>query len=195
MDILFILKEVISWLIPIVGTAIMAILVKPALKAQKRGQELIEQEEWDTRSQKLVDRIDGIEKGLKEDKAEIIAKIESLSCGGVDEKARDMLSTILIQLQANNEEHHKRFDELELRNRSMDDKNTQAFIQIYQRDLIVDGKTYIDNGFWTPNQKANFEKRYKQYKEWGGNGDIEPWYERLQRLPIHFPDITEFIEK
>jgi hypothetical protein len=42
----------------------------------------------------------------------------------------------------------------------LEQKNTDAFIQIYQRDLIVDGKTYLANKTWTPQQKANFKKRY-----------------------------------
>jgi hypothetical protein len=41
-----------------------------------------------------------------------------------------------------------------------DIKNTKAFIDIYQRDLIVDGKTYIEHGFITPHQLANYKKRY-----------------------------------
>jgi hypothetical protein len=42
----------------------------------------------------------------------------------------------------------------------LEQKNTDAFIQIYQRDLIVDGKSYLANKMWTPQQKANFKKRY-----------------------------------
>ena len=52
----------------------------------------------------------------------------------------------------------------------MDAKNTAAFLQIYQRDLIVDGKMYIEHKRITPQQLANYEKRYKQYKDWAETG-------------------------
>ena len=38
----------------------------------------------------------------------------------------------------------------------MDAKNTAAFLQIYQRDLIVDGKMYIEHKRITPQQLAFF---------------------------------------
>lgn len=186
MDWLFIIEKVISWGIPLVCTALMAKFVMPHVKAQERGQELLEQEEWDERSQKLVERIENIEKGRIADKEEIIQKIESMHCN--DGSIHDGLTNILAKLDENKHNTYTKLEEI-------DAKNTHAFIQIYQRDLIVDGKTYLGAKYWTPHQKANFFQRYKQYKAWGGNGDIEPWIEKLNTLPIRYPEVEEFIEK
>ena len=71
-------------------------------------------------------------------------------------------------------------------------KNTKAFIDIYQRDLIVDGKSYIDHGFITPNQLANYKKRYRQYKDWGGNGDVEPWMDKIVKLEVRYPNNFDY---
>lgn len=182
---MLILEKVISWGVPVICTALVAIFVKPHMKAQKKGQEILDQEEWDSRSVKLVERMDSIEQNHAQDKKEIIEKIESLKEG--DKAIEEILSNILQKLDTNNQQNHERFD-------AMDQKNTDAFIQIYQRDLIVDGKTYLNAKFWTPHQKANFFQRYRQYKTWGGNGDIEPWIEKLNKLPIHYPDVENFNE-
>lgn len=147
MDWLFILEKVISWGIPLLCTALMAKFITPRVKAQERGQELLEQEEWDEHSKKLVERIEKIEKGHTADKEEIIQKIESMHCG--DTAVHDALANIITKLDENKSNTYTKLEE-------MDKKNTRAFIQIYQRDLIVDGKTYIAAKYWTPNQKANF---------------------------------------
>lgn len=186
MDWLFILEKVISWGIPLLCTALMAKFITPRVKAQERGQELLEQEEWDEHSKKLVERIEKIEKGHTADKEEIIQKIENMHCG--DAVIHDALANIITKLDENKSNTYTKLEE-------MDKKNTRAFIQIYQRDLIVDGKTYIAAKYWTPNQKANFFQRYKQYKDWGGNGDVEPWIEKLKTLPIRYPEVEEFNEK
>ena len=54
-----------------------------------------------------------------------------------------LLEAILKEIKNNNTQFHDRLDSLET-------KNTEAFIQIYQRDLIVDGKSYLANKMWTP---------------------------------------------
>ena len=55
-----ILKEVISWAVPIICTGIMACALRPFKKAQKqndKGKALMEQEEWDSHSNGLLNKI------------------------------------------------------------------------------------------------------------------------------------------
>lgn len=186
MDWMFIIEKVISWGVPLVCAGLITIFIKPQIKAHKRGQEILDQEEWDGHSKKLVERIETLEKERSADKEEIIQKIESMHCN--DSSIHNSLAIILQKLDESKKERNGLLKE-------MDEKNTAAFIQIYQRDLIVDGKTYLAEKYWTPHQKANFFQRYKQYKSWGGNGDIEPWIEKLNKLPIHYPEIENFVEK
>lgn len=185
-----ILEKVISWGIPVLCMGIITYLVKPFVKTHKRGQELEEQEEWDNRSAKMKDdfdkRLEALEKHHCADTSEIENKIQILE--NREQTTQILLEKILKEVQSNNSQFHGRMDLLE-------QKNTDAFIQIYQRDLIVDGKSYLANKMWTPQQKANFKKRYDQYKAWGGNGDIEPWIERLNRLPVVYPEIEDYVEK
>ena len=184
-----ILEKVISWGVPVLCVAIVTYLVKPFIKTHKKGQELEEQEEWDNRSAKMKDdfdsRLSALESHHCEDTSELENKIKAIE--QKEDTTQELLKQILKNIQQNNKEFHDRIDTFEK-------KNTDAFVQIYQRDLIVDGKTYLNNKKWTPNQKSNFKKRYNQYKAWGGNGDIEPWIEKLNRLPVEYPEIEDFVE-
>lgn len=177
-----ILKEVISWAIPIICTGIMAYILIPFKKAQKqkdKGKELMEQEEWDSHSGGLVKKIDNIKQDQQKDKDDIMNEIMKLQAH--DKQIDKILSEILVAVKQNNSEISTKFED-------MDKKNTAAFIQIYQRDLIIDGKDYLARGFITPQQLSNYEKRYKQYKDWGGNGDVEVWIGRIRQLPVRYPD-------
>lgn len=185
-----ILEKVISWGVPVICLAVVTHLIKPFIKTHKKGQEIEDQEEWDNRSAKmkndLESRITALENHHCADASELEGKIQALE--NKENTTQLLLETILREIKNNNTQFHDRLDSLEA-------KNTDAFIQIYQRDLIVDGKSYLANKMWTPQQKANFKKRYDQYKAWGGNGDIEPWIERLNRLPVVYPEIEDFVEK
>lgn len=161
MDWALILKEVIGWAIPFILTGAVAIYLAPLRNALKKGQDIQGQEQWDKYSESLRARVVILEKDDKE----------------YTKKLGD-----LIQLVNDNQTQVKNMFE------AADKKNTQAFIQIYQRDLIVDGKEYIQAKKITPMQLANYEKRFKQYKAWGGNGDVDPWIKKIRELPVEYPD-------
>ena len=91
-------------------------------------------------------------------------------------------------MEQRDEEIKHRLDLILTTVQNSDIKNTKAFIDIYQRDLIVDGKSNIDHGFITPNQLAKYKKRYRLYKDWGGYGDVEPWKEKIKKLEVRFPN-------
>lgn len=189
MDWIFVLKEVLGWGIPILCTAIMAWTVAPLKKAkqiQEKGQEIIDQEKWNAQSAGLVKRIEAIEQNHNGDKKDVYKEVDELKEHDhfIDEKLAEIVN--LLKISAENSE--RRFD-------AMDEKNTAAFLQIYQRDLIVDGKSYIEHKCITPHQLANYEKRYKQYKDWGGNGDVEPWIKKIRELPIYYPTVQDFNDK
>lgn len=189
MDWIFVLKEVLGWAIPLLCAAIMAKTLAPLKKAktaQERGQELIDQETWDNRSKGLVDRIEKLEEHHNQDVIHLEQEATDLRTHDTDIDSK--LAEILSLLKASTEANQKRFD-------AMDEKNTAAFLQIYQRDLIVDGKSYIQYKRITPQQLANYEKRYKQYKDWGGNGDVEPWIKKIRELPIYYPTVQDFNDK
>lgn len=183
MDWLFVLEKVISWGIPVLCTAILARIagpVKKAQEAQSKGQAVMDQEDWDEKATELRAEVAKIKETHTFDKAEIIAKIDDLKAH--DEEFKETLNQILLTLQENHQRDNARLDDI-------DAKNTAAFVQIYQRDLIVDGKNYIRHERITPQQLANYEKRYAQYKAWGGNGDVEIWIKKIRSLPIYFPNI------
>lgn len=188
MDWLFIIEKVVSWAIPLICTAIVAKIAIPLNKAktaQERGQELIDQEHWDAHSQKIVERIETLENTHANDKHAVYDAVRQLQMH--DDLVDDKLQEILDVLKANAIASEGSF-------KAMDAKNTAAFIQIYQRDLIVDGKTYIENKCITPQQLSNYEKRYRQYKDWGGNGDVELWIKKIRELPINYPVVHDFNE-
>ena len=189
MDWLFVLKEVLGWAIPLLCAGIMAVVLIPFKKAEKarnKGQEIIDQEEWDRHAVKLTQRIENLEIHHDDDKQGLEKEVQELKVH--DSAVDDKLAQILELLKNNAESSKQRWAE-------MDAKNTAAFLQIYQRDLIVDGKMYIEHKRITPQQLANYEKRYKQYKDWGGNGDVEPWIKKIRELPIYYPTINDFNDK
>lgn len=189
MDWLFVLEKVLSWAIPVICAGVMASALAPwkkAKKAQERGQELIDQEKWNSQAGALIGRIEKLEEHHDCDKDRLVQEVEALKQHDV--LIDDKLGEILDLLKTNAQNSKERFD-------AMDAKNTAAFLQIYQRDLIVDGKSYIEHKCITPQQLANYEKRYKQYKDWGGNGDVEPWIKKIRELPVHYPVINDFNEK
>lgn len=189
MDWLFILEKVVSWAIPVICAAVVAKAAIPwnkAKTAQERGQELIDQEHWDSCSTKLVERIEALEQTHSHDKTDVYEAVRQLQSHDtvVDGKLQEILDVLKANAVAS-----------EGSLKAMDAKNTAAFIQIYQRDLIVDGKTYIENKCITPQQLSNYEKRYRQYKDWGGNGDVELWIKKIRELPVHYPTVHDFNEK
>lgn len=185
MDWLLILEKVFSWAIPVICTAIVAwigIPAKKAMLAQQKGQDIINQETWDSRATKIKSEIEDIKKNHTLDKTEILTEINSLKDS--DKTTNEALNKILETIEAHHVEDQKRLDDI-------DAKNTTAFKDIYQRDLIVDGKTYIRYKRITPQQLANYEKRYEQYKALGGNGDVEIWIKKIRTLPVYYPEIQE----
>lgn len=185
---LFVLEKVVGWAIPVICAAVMAwalVPLKKAKQAQERGQALIEQEAWDKCAKDTNAHINKVEENHKHDTEMLIKEIKELK--EHDTVVSERLETIINMITTNAKRGEERYA-------NMDAKNTAAFIQIYQRDLIVDGKRYIENKCITPQQLANFEKRYKQYKEWGGNGDVEPWIKKIRELPVHYPVINDFNE-
>lgn len=155
-----ILTEALKWLIPIVLTAIVTYYLKPVRDTYKKGQREEKKEAWEELAQNLTERVEKLEN--KEN--------------GLDAKLDEVLTVV-------NRNHNEIKQDL----KNVEDKNTAAFIQIYQRGLIIDGKEYINNKFITPMQLTNYEKRFAQYKKWGGNGDVDPWIKIIRELPIHYP--------
>lgn len=182
MDWLFVLKEVLGWAIPLICAGVLAMAVKPlkaAQNAQARGQEVIDQEEWMKFAKPTIDefskRLDALENHHESDEKKLEERIEILEQH--DDSINDKLDLILTTVQ------------------NSDMKNTKAFIDIYQRDLIVDGKMYIEHQSITPHQLSNYEKRYKQYKDLGGNGDVEPWIKKIRELEVYYPTISSYDDK
>lgn len=161
MDWTLIIKEVIGWAIPVILTGAVAIYLAPLRNALKKGKDVESQEEWDSHSAALRGRVETLEKHDKEYMTKLDKLIKSV------ETYQQTMDTLL---------------------KETDKKNTQVFVQIYQRDLIVDGKEYIHAKKITPMQLANYEKRFKQYKAWGGNGDVDPWIAKIRQLPVEYPD-------
>ena len=160
MDWNLIAKEVIGWAIPVILSGVLAIYFAPLRNALKKGKEIESQEEWDAHAANLRERVEALEK---------------------DDQTYTKKLDDLIVLVGDNQTAMKTYM------KQMDAKNTEVFIQIYQRDLIVDGKQYIANQKITPHQLANYEKRFAQYKKWGGNGDVDPWIAEIRRLPVAYP--------
>lgn len=179
MDWLFVLKEVLGWAIPLICAGVLAMAVKPlkaAQNAQARGQEILDQEEWVRLSKPTLDKI--------------TARIETLENHHDDDK--EQLKTRIEVLEQHDDSVNEKLDLILATVQNSDIKNTKAFIDIYQRDLIVDGKMYIEHKCITPHQLSNYEKRYKQYKDLGGNGDVEPWIKKIRELEVYYPTVKNY---
>ena len=60
----------------------------------------------------------------------------------------------------------------------------KAILSSHLRELIVDGKNYLQQHYITPEQLADYNERFVTYKDLGGNGHVDPWIIKIRELPI-----------
>lgn len=59
-----------------------------------------------------------------------------------------------------------------------------ALIKFYKFRLVQLCKTYLEQEYITPKQFEQLTEFYKLYRELGGNGQAQDYYERTKELPI-----------
>ena len=65
----------------------------------------------------------------------------------------------------------------------------QAILQSHLRELIIDGKMYLKQGYITLDQLADYNERVLTYKSLGGNGHADPWITKIRNLPNDPPEL------
>jgi hypothetical protein len=73
---------------------------------------------------------------------------------------------------------------LETSIQALKSEHNDYFRDVYRRDLIVDGKKFLEAKYITPQQKADYDSRYRKYRNLGGNGVVEIWYKKICALPV-----------
>ena len=63
-----------------------------------------------------------------------------------------------------------------------------AILQSHLRELIIDGKMYINQKYITLEQLADYNERFLVYKSLGGNGHVDPWIKKIRELPNEPPE-------
>lgn len=122
-----------------------------------KGRKQTEQENWDSHAGKIQQQISEMKKS--------------------DEKVIELLNDIKTTSENNK-------TALESSIQSLKSEHDEYFKDVYRRDLIVDGKKFLEAKYITPQQKADYDNRYRKYRNLGGNGVVEIWYKKICALPV-----------
>ena len=158
MDLTMLFDYVLKWLIPFACAGLFAWIIKPLLEDFSRGRKVRTQQQWDECSSEL--------------KKEII-------CVQVESKEAD--SKLREDLQVLHKELSKEIQENTAGMRA-------AALAIHLRNLITDSKFYLDRGWISLEEWEEYNERYQTYIELGGNGHMQPWYPRVEKLKNKPPE-------
>lgn len=71
------------------------------------------------------------------------------------------------------------------------DVKTQMLIGLGHDRVMALGMEYLERGWITPDELENLvDYLYKPYKQMGGNGSAQRIVERVEKLPVHRPDVV-----
>lgn len=97
-------------------------------------------------------------------------------------------SKVIQDMQAKEDKLEKKIDYLQDNVLNKIEENTRgirkAILSSHLRELIVDGKQYLQQHYITPEQLADYNERFVTYKDLGGNGHVDPWIIKIRELPI-----------
>lgn len=151
----------LKWFIPFICAGLFSLLVVPLWNRYKNGRHAELQQKWN-------DYASDMKKDIDTFKAESQAKDEALG-----DKIAEVQNTLLQKIEENTAGIR------------------QAILQSHLRELIIDGKMYLKQGYIGLENLADYNERFLVYKSLGGNGHVDPWIKKIRELPNEPPEEHE----
>lgn len=152
------LEYFLKWLIPFVCAGGFSLFIIPFINKYKAGKKVEEQQEWNNHATALTKQVEEIKKESEEKDKELEKQILSVQ------------DTLLSKIEENTAGIRA------------------AILQSHLRELIIDGKMYINQKYITLEQLADYNERFLVYKSLGGNGHVDPWIKKIRELPNEPPE-------
>ena len=149
----------LKWLIPFLCSGLFAAIVIPVWNRYKHGRDAELKEKWNQYATEMKTDIDKFKVDSKQKDVELEQKIINVQ------------TTLLQKLEENTAGIR------------------QAILQSHLRELIIDGKMYLKQGYITLDQLADYNERVLTYKSLGGNGHADPWITKIRNLPNDPPEL------
>ena len=149
----------LKWLIPFLCSGLFAAIVIPVWNRYKHGRDAELKEKWNQYATEMKTDIDKFKVDSKQKDVELEQKIVNVQ------------TTLLQKLEENTAGIR------------------QAILQSHLRELIIDGKMYLKQGYITLDQLADYNERVLTYKSLGGNGHADPWITKIRNLPNDPPEL------
>lgn len=149
----------LKWLIPFLCSGLFAAIVIPVWNRYKHGRDAELKEKWNHYATEMKTDIDKFKVDSKQKDVELEQKIVNVQ------------TTLLQKLEENTAGIR------------------QAILQSHLRELIIDGKMYLKQGYITLDQLADYNERVLTYKSLGGNGHADPWITKIRNLPNDPPEL------
>lgn len=158
-----ILDLILKWAVPAIGAGLIAWLLKPLINTYSAGKKKQEQEEWNCKAKELKEELEQAKEEHNGIRKEILDSINRSD-------ARD--SAIELKL-------------IETQNLIKESTGgmREALLEIHLRNLVEDSKYYLSRKYITPEEWERYVIRYNTYHSLGGDGLMDKWYEKVNKLP------------
>lgn len=148
----------LKWAVPFLCAGVFTVVIIPLWNRYKTGKDAELQKKWDECST-----------GMKNDIEKFKSETKNTE-SSLEQKITDVQNTLLAKIEENTSGIR------------------QAILQSHLRELIIDGKMYLKAGYITLDQLADYNERFLVYKSLGGNGHVDPWIEKIRKMPNDPPD-------
>lgn len=155
------LEYVLKWLVPFVCAGLFSLLIIPLWNRYKVGKHVQLQKEWNECATGMKQDIETFKEESKQKDSQLEKKIDTVQ------------TTLLAKIEENTAGIR------------------QAILQSHLRELIIDGKMYLKQGYIGLEQLADYNERFLVYKSLGGNGHVDPWIKKIRELPNSLPEGLE----
>lgn len=149
----------LKWFIPFLCSGLFAAIVIPVWNRYKHGRDAELKDKWNHYATEMKNDIDAFKVATKQKDVELEQKIVNVQ------------TTLLQKIEENTAGIR------------------QAILQSHLRELIIDGKMYLKQGYITLDQLADYNERVLTYKSLGGNGHADPWITKIRNLPNDPPEL------
>lgn len=155
------LEYVLKWLVPFMCAGLFSLLIIPLWNRYKVGKHAELQKEWNECATGMKQDIETFKEESKQKDSQLEKKIDTVQ------------TTLLSKIEENTAGIR------------------QAILQSHLRELIIDGKMYLKQGYIGLEQLADYNERFLVYKSLGGNGHVDPWIKKIRELPNDPPEGLE----
>jgi hypothetical protein len=153
------LEYALKWLVPFVCAGLFTLLIVPLWNRYKVGKHAELQKEWNECATGMKQDIETFKEESKKKDSQLEKKIDLVQ------------TTLLTKIEENTAGIR------------------QAILQSHLRELIIDGKMYLKQGYIGLEQLADYNERFLVYKSLGGNGHVDPWIKKIRELPNNPPEL------